>query len=48
MAIALYEDTSEGMSVDSSDISELRGVFNRLNEEETKITEEMREYFFLY
>ncbi|QWR78539.1 hypothetical protein [Candidatus Magnetomonas plexicatena] len=48
MAVALYEDVTEGMPVNSIDISELRDVFSRLNEEETKITEEIKEYFFLY
>ena len=48
MAVALYEETSERISADSFDISEFREIFNRLNEEESKITEEIREYFFLY
>ena len=48
MALALYEDTSEQISGNSFNISELLEVFSKINEEETKITEEIREYFFLY
>ncbi|MEO5357115.1 MAG: hypothetical protein H7844_07445 [Nitrospirae bacterium YQR-1] len=48
MALALYNDTSEQVSGNSFDISELLDIFSKINEEESKITEEIREYFFLY